>query len=56
MVDSKIEGPIAVCEKVFSKTKLCNYLDNIGDAGELVDNYLHGERVSADPRLSKIYQ
>lgn len=53
LINTKIEGPIPVCEKVFSNTGRCNYLTGteLADAGELVNWTFHGQEVYAHAEL-----
>jgi hypothetical protein len=55
--DKVIEGPIPVCEKIFSNTKLCNYLarDQLANAGSLIEWTFHGKPVVAHPKLHNIF-
>lgn len=58
LVDSKIEGPIPVCEKVFQNTKKCNYMDPdaVISAGPLVNWRFHNKEVYPEPKINTIYQ
>ena len=52
-----IEGPIAVCEKVFERLKTCEYVNEIErkSAGELMDWKFHGRRVVPDQRMKEAF-
>lgn len=51
VIDSSIEGPIPVCEKVFENTGRCNYIkgEELKSAGNLVNWKFHGQPVYAHP-------
>ena len=53
-----IEGPIAVCDKVFANTNTCEYIpkEKLKDVGELVPYRFHDMVVKADPRVKAIYE
>ena len=54
---SMIEGPIPVCEKVFSNTGRCdNTVNNDEDMGELDNFVFHGVKVEKNEEVSKLLQ
>lgn len=57
VVDSKIEGPIPVCERIFQNTGRCQYMDEdqIKTAGPLMRWRFHNQEVYPDPRLNTLY-
>lgn len=50
------EGPLPVCEKIFSKTKRCMPLtqDEVYTAGELVEFKFHNKKMKKEKRLYKL--
>ena len=58
VVDTKIEGPIPVCEKVFENNGRCNYLtgQELAQAGELVNWTFHNQEVYAYEPLDALFK
>lgn len=58
LYESHIEGPVPVCEKVFTNLGTCQYLnkDQISLAGALVEWEFHGRKVEADPEVERLFQ
>jgi hypothetical protein len=57
LVGSSIESPVAVCEKIFSNRKRCDYVpsEELADAGELVNWSFHNKVVVAHPKLESLF-
>ena len=58
IVDSTIEGPIPVCEKVFANTGRCQYVapENIDSVGELQNWDFHGVQVVENKRTKFVFE
>ena len=58
VIDAKIEGPIPVCERIFSVAKTCHFMsdEDLPGAGELIDWRFHNHNVVPDPRVQTVYQ
>jgi hypothetical protein len=58
LVEKVIEGPIPVCEKVFSNFGTCEYMpaDKLRVAGELIPNRFHNREVKQHPKIKAIYE
>ena len=54
----QIEGPIPICEKIFEKTKKCDYVkqSEIESYLPLVEYKFHGEKIEKDNTLSDIHE
>ena len=53
----KIEGPLPVCEKIFTNTKNCEKIKgHFYDPGKLVNYYWHGQKIEKDPIVEPLYQ
>jgi 5'-nucleotidase len=57
IVDTSIEGPIPVCEKIFSKIKRCPYVApaQLKDAGELVNWKFHNQDVKPSDKVNALF-
>lgn len=57
IIDTSIEGPIPVCEKVFSNTNKCGYvpLADLPAAGNLTNWKFHNNQVVADPKTKILF-
>lgn len=58
IINTKIEGPIPVCEKVFENTRRCNYLsgEELAQAGDLVNWAFHNQEVKAYEPLDTVFK
>lgn len=58
LVETVIEGPIPVCERVFANLGTCEYLpeERVRGAGELVEYRFHNREVKAHPKVKAIYE
>ena len=58
LLETVIQGPIAVCDKVFAKTNTCQYVpkEKLPEMGELVEYRFHNRVVKADLRVNAIYE
>ena len=54
----QIEGPLPICEKIFEKTKKCNYVkpNQIEDYLPLVNYKFHGVKIEKDDTLNSVHQ
>jgi len=57
VINKTIEGPVPVCEKIFSKIGRCNYLTKheLADAGNLINWRFHNKDVLPHPKVKAIY-
>jgi len=53
IIDTKIEGPIPICEKIFENNKKCSlmYEDESGKEGQLINFRFHGRKIDSDPEV-----
>ncbi len=56
--DILLEGPLPVCEKVFTNTRKCNYLTKteLENAGKLTKYSFHNQVVKSDTSLEVLFQ
>ena len=57
--ETSIEGPVPICDKVFSNTNTCDELSSIDDAvnaGQLVDFTFHSRTLDVDRRVDAIIE
>jgi len=57
LIDTKIEGPIPVCEKIFEKIKKCNLVSKeSGNEGELLNFNFHDKIIKPDFEITEIFK
>jgi 2',3'-cyclic-nucleotide 2'-phosphodiesterase (5'-nucleotidase family) len=53
VVNTKIEGPIPVCEKIFESIKTCSLMQSTGESGELLNFRFHDRLILSDPEVTQ---
>lgn len=58
LLEKTIEGPIAVCDKVFANLGTCEYIpkEKVANAGELIQYRFHNKPVKPNARVDAIFK